>query len=126
MNASRMVTMMMVTATARAQTAGSDHRQYDDDDQRSTSSVVILNEQAWSRSSIQRRSPLDLHPTLARKALKTPCALVRRASVQPSYGVCTCVSVSMFTRVALIVPLIGGPAGVLPSGINCVISNVPE
>jgi hypothetical protein len=48
---SRMVTMMMVTATARAQTAGSDHRQYDDDDQRSTSSVVILNEQAWSRSS---------------------------------------------------------------------------
>jgi hypothetical protein len=57
--------------------------------------------------------------------LKTPCGLVRRVPIRHSYGVCTCVSVSMLTRVALIVPLIGGPAGVLPSGINCAISKVP-
>jgi hypothetical protein len=60
-----------------------------------------------------------------RSRLKTPCASVRRVLVHHSYGVCTCVSVSMLTRVALIVPLIGAPAGVLPSGINCVISKVP-
>jgi hypothetical protein len=37
------------------------------------------------------------------------------------------VSVSMLIRVAVIVPLIGaGSAGVLPSGINWLMVNVPE
>lgn len=42
-----------------------------------------------------------------------------------AYGVGSQVSVSMFTRVALILPLITGPAGVLPSGIKLAIVNVP-
>ncbi len=42
-----------------------------------------------------------------------------------TYG--SSVSVSMVTRVAVIFPLIGaGSAGVLPSGNNSLIANVPE
>ena len=57
-----------------------------------------------------------------------PCGVAAGAMLHrsfPAYGVGSQVSVSMFTRVALIVPLITGPADVLPSGIKLVIVNLP-
>ena len=60
--------------------------------------------------------------------MKGPPRCCRRGAASSffsPYGVGSQVSVSMFTRVALIVPLITGPAGVLPFGIKLVIVNLP-